>query len=154
MSVYQDYYLSPEDYKKAEKNGISKQLLDDRFYQKNWNKKRAVSQPRRDPNKHRKYIQRAKNNGINLNTYRLRVARGWSMQDASTEPPTSKKERINRVVKASRKYPDWVYDNLDKNNIKITTFYTRVNDMHWSLEDASTYPTMQRGQKREVTATI
>lgn len=147
MSVYDSYYLTPDDYAKAEKNGISKALLEDRFYRKNWNKKRAINQARRETNKHRKYIKQAKNNGISLNTYRVRLVRGWSMQDASTVPLTNKKERINRVRKANRKYPEWVYDNLEKNNIKITTFYTRVNDMHWSLEDASTLPILKAGQR-------
>jgi|SRR5699024_337908 len=126
MSVYQDYYLSPEDYKAAERNGIYKELLNVRFYHNNWSKERAINQPKRKHVQNCKYRKRAKDNGININTYTSRVQRGWSKKDASTITPLSEKERTRRVCKARRKYPDWVYDTLKEYDINIITFHERI----------------------------
>lgn len=87
--------------------------------------------------------QIAKDNGIKIGTLmsRVQVLR-WSIERAITEKP------IKPQMK-NRKYPDWVYENLEKNGIKRDTFRYRVNRCGWSLERACTTLPRINGRNRK-----
>src|SRR5699024_4816755 len=149
------YYITPEDYEKAKKNGINENLLYTRVYYNNWSIDRAINTPvqRHNP-KIYEWLQVARKNGIKDTTYYARVRRGWSPEKAATRPTVDIRDRKwldkqrKKSIKKTRVYPDWVHDNLKKYNISHNVFWQRVNKHGWSLKDASTYPTMKRGQRR------
>ena len=79
------FYITPEDYKKAEKNGISKRLLEGRVYISGWNVDRAINEPKRQWIDRKKWLEVAKQNGIKTETFYRRVNEyGMSPEEAST----------------------------------------------------------------------
>lgn len=146
------YYITPKDYEKAKEIGISENLLYTRVYFQNWSIDRAVSTP---PKKYRhleKYMKLAERNGINKSTFYKRVYRGMDAKEAAkTKVIKNNKKRLDEMrvnaQRETRKYPTWVYNNLDKYNINRSTFWKRVNEYGWDLEKASTTPPLKRGQR-------
>lgn len=84
------YYVSPEEYEIALKNGIKKENVYQRVYRYNWSIQRAITTPvrKRDMSYKEKgkneYLEIALQNGISANAYYVRVSRGWSKEKAST----------------------------------------------------------------------
>ena len=86
-------YISSVNYAIAQENGISKATLRNRVWNLNWPIKRAVTEPVREKeNDNSKWIEVAKENGININTFYGRIKLGWSAERAATTP-TGKKGR-------------------------------------------------------------
>src|SRR5699024_10987862 len=131
-----DYYITPEDYERALKNGVSKSTLERRVYHQLWDKKRAINTPIRKFDKDCKYVKQAKENGIKYGTYWERVNRGWSRQKASTQPVQNLRcEKYHERLRRERRlYPDWVYENMKKHGISQQTFHGRVRS-GWSLDE-------------------
>ena len=82
-------YLSEEDFKRAEINGISEQLLKQRVYIYGWDKELAIN--RKNERLCKKYTEEqlkiAESNGISRNTLRARLNSGWDMETATTKKP-------------------------------------------------------------------
>lgn len=85
-------YLTPEDYKIAESNGIPKKLAYQRFYLEDWSAERAITQPRQ--RNISKWVEIAKRNGISKSTFYHRVSKrmGWSPYKAATTPVNKRGE--------------------------------------------------------------
>lgn len=80
--------------------------------------------------------QQAEEAGLNRNTVRLRLMRGWPIQRAVTEP-AQKRRRIH--IKK-----EWV-DRAAANGIGYNTLHKRLTRAGgWSVEDACTRPVRQR----------
>ena len=135
-----NYYLTPDDYKQAEKNGITYKQLYRRVYIENWNKDRAINTPMRKVNDRKKWLKVARQNGIKDNAFYMRVnALGWTEQRAATTKTKSTKEITETArSKRGRKIPKKYLKQAKENGIKEATFYTRVYRYGWSYEDAST----------------
>src|SRR5699024_7006490 len=131
-SVY-DYYITPEEYAIAEKNGISYDTLNGGIRVYGWNKQRAITQPVKKQKKttnHGSYPKQAEENGIPRSTYYSRIRAGMSKREASTKSVRCNRKWAEKMrSKIKRKYPNWVYDNLEKNGINLGTFYYRVNKL-------------------------
>jgi len=94
----------------------------------------------REKTDNERYIKQAKENNIPINTFYGRIYnQGMSKEDASTIPV---KEKRN-----ASKYPDWVFENLKKNNITNNQFYARMQG-GWTLEKASTHPVRKKAKDR------
>lgn len=76
----------------------------------------------------------AEKNGISRHNVDQRLAMGWDITKAITEP-------IKESFK--KKYRKYV-ELAERNGICYPTFYNRVNIYKWSLEEASTTPIMTR----------
>ena len=127
------FYITPEDYIEAEKNGICKDTLETRVRKLGWSVKRAKTEKVRK--KHRiskELLEIAKANGIDRNTITDRIRQGWTVEEACRRPKKSGRQR---------KYPDWVYEEADRNGIRYSTVNHRVMD-GWTLEKACTTPVM------------
>lgn len=86
-------YISSVHYAIAEDNGISKATLRNRVWTLSWSIKRAVTEPVREKeNDNSEWLEVAKENGINRNTFYSRIKSGWSAERAATTP-TGKKGR-------------------------------------------------------------
>lgn len=89
-----NYYITPEEYSQAAKNGIPKNVLEERIRVYNWTKERALTEPKKDYNgEHTKWSIIAETNGINKNTFTSRVFNGWEYERAATTPVKNRGRR-------------------------------------------------------------
>lgn len=133
MKVY-DWYITPEEYRIAEKNGIKRGTLEKRIRHSGWDKEVALTKPIRKKGQHKKWIKLAKENGISADTFRKRInVYGWEIEAAATIPPTK-----GRPMKYSKK----IREELKKNGIKYHTFLKRI-ESGWDLKRAYTEKTWE-----------
>ena len=138
------YYLTPEHFELANKNGISKRLLGDRVYQRGWLIDRAISQPKQNKNSSEDFklwAKVAENNGISsiLFSQRLTVSK-WSYEKSATHKKMTKEE-IAAEAKKTNVYTVFTKEQHEiakTNGIKKGTMYARVRDYGWTVEDAIT----------------
>lgn len=134
MSNY--YYITPEDFTKAENNGICKDTLLSRVYRLGWSIDKAVNTPvlKRKITKEEFLI--GEQNGINRKLVSSRVCKqGWSVEKAINTPV--------RKAKA-RKYPNWVYDKCKENGIDVKLFLNRINAYKWDIDKACSTPPLSQ----------
>lgn len=87
-------YLTPDDFVKAEKNGINKETLRSRVNKYGWDIDRAINEPARlQVNDINKWIPLALENGISERALRGRFERGWAPYVAATKPLMKRGER-------------------------------------------------------------
>ena len=133
-----DSYITEEEYKIAEANGIDKRTLEERIRKQFWDKERAISQPKRKRGKYTKWYKIAESNGISRGTFIARVNEsGWSCERAATEPIKTVKEKAIIMAESRRKYPAEVYATLKANGINRNTFIARIR-RGWTVERAMT----------------
>ncbi|MBZ5212937.1 hypothetical protein LG208_13535 [Bacillus paralicheniformis] len=160
-----DYYISPEEFAKAEANGISKDTVVGRIRRQGWDKQRALSEPVRFADRSRFaadwaiYGKVAERNGVSRAAFRVRVYRGWSAEKAASTPKVEKKEQIKRMTERSprtkyRKFPEEVIKLAESNGIRYGTLRSRVTRNGWDMHIAATTPVMtqQEIQRKAVQA--
>lgn len=131
MNKVYDFYITPEEYLIAAKNGISKATLESRIRKYGWNKDKALNEPVKKTIDRKKWYAVAAKNGISKQLFLSRVNKDkWDPERAATEKVTTTAER-------NRKYSDKVYKELEKNGISKQLFYDRVHK-GWSIERAMT----------------
>lgn len=131
MNTY-DWYITPEEYRIAENNGIKRDTLEHRIRYHGWDKEKAITQPIQSQRKLTPWIKLAKENGISKGTFRARVCTyKWTLEKAATTPVGQAR---------NRKYPKWVREEISKNGIKYYTFLKRIEN-GWDLERAYTEKT-------------
>ena len=94
-----DFYITPEEYAIAEKNGISKDTLNFRIRRMGWDKEKALTTKTRKYTDRTKQIEIAKANGIGRSTFYDRLADGWKVEDAYTIPVMDSKQILERMWK-------------------------------------------------------
>lgn len=131
-------YITHEEYKIAEDNGIDKRTLEDRIRRQSWDKKRAISQPKRARGKYTKWYKIAESNGISRGTFIARVnIGGWDCERAATEPLKTIEEKAIIMANSRKVYADEVYATLEANGICRSTFEARLR-RGWQIERAMT----------------
>lgn len=129
-NVY-DFYITPEEYKRAAENGIRKAALEARIRKPGWDKERAINEPTQKREDRSKWCQIAIENGISKGTFMSRVnACKWSKEKAATIP-------VQNKGKIRRKYPDELYSVLKQNEINVQAFHKRIK-RGWTIERAMT----------------
>lgn len=98
-----NYYVTPEEYKIAESNGISRDLVNKRIRNYAWDKKKAITLPPSPTSKYGSIKDRLKENGIAESTFYKRIAYGWSIERACTEAINLRKDIINKMASARRR---------------------------------------------------
>ena len=124
-----EWYITPEEYEEAEKNGISRDTLEYRVRYLAWNKEDAVNKPLRNERykEFNKYKEMAIKNGIPVATFYHRIYKQKiSYKEAATKKP--------------KRYPEWVKYKLKENGIKFNTFCKRIEN-GWDLKRACTEKT-------------
>ena len=134
------YYITDEDYEEAQKNGINKNRLQARVLRLGWSIKRAKTQPiMKKKNITDEQLKIAKENGVDRRGILSRMSQsGMTLEEAISRP---KKQGM------PRKFPDWVYEEAQKNGIHYCTVNQRVN-MGWSLEKACTEPANKKYSRK------
>ena len=129
------FYITPEDYKIAEENGISKDTLLSRVRKLGWDVDKAITKPVRVKRKFtEEEIKTMEENGVNRNIAAGRRYWGWTLEEAITK---SKKKGRQYV------YPEWVYKEADKNGISYSALGNRIR-RGMSLEEACTRKMLTR----------
>nr|DAZ10932.1 MAG TPA: PVL ORF-50-like family [Caudoviricetes sp.] len=99
-----DYYVTPEEYEIAAALGISKDLVNKRIRLYTWPKQMAISTRPNETSRYDKSVKvKLKKNGINESTFYKRIAYGWSIERASTEPIKLRKDIINKMADMRRR---------------------------------------------------
>ena len=108
-----NYYITPEEYEEAEKNGITYDHVNTRVRGLGWDKERAITQPVKKYKRKRKNLQKwakvATKNGIPYTTFHSRIEKGMDHKEAATKPIKCKKEVVRRnESKKNEKYREKV----------------------------------------------
>lgn len=136
-----EFYITPEEYAIAEKNGISRQMVNNRVRSLGWDKKRALTQkPNVRKLLNKDLLDKAAKNGIGRETFRYRINNGWSLEDAVTVPPMDRKKLMKKLGEKSRKYPKELIATAKANGISIKTFYERIHTYKWDVIKAANTP--------------
>lgn len=136
------YYISPEDYERAAKNGIKPRTLERRVRDQAWDMKRATTTTPRKLNSRPAWVRIAAENGIPYQTFINRVSAKWSLERAATQPLMTNAKRREQMKKnnpVKRKYPEELVKQAASIGISRNTFYARVN-YGWSLERSASEP--------------
>ena len=123
------FYITPEDYKIAEENGISKDTLLSRVRKLGWDVDKAITKPVRAKRKFtEEEIKTMEENGVNPNIAAGRMCWGWNLEEAITKPKKKGRQYV---------YPEWVYKEANKNGISYSALGNRIR-RGMSLEEACT----------------
>lgn len=147
-------YVTPQDYKIAESNDISKDIVYSRVYSYGWDVDKAITTPvkKRDP-EFAKWRKRAVKNGIPSPTFHSRKKAGWSYKEAATKPIMTRKQV---AYKAAENLPTRIFTHeeirrAEALGIPYGTLVARHRTYKWSKERAITTPvkTQFRGKKAQ-----
>lgn len=137
------YYITPEDYEIAEKNGISKMNVYNRVTELGWPIQRAITEKVRIQNKG--YRELLKDHNINYNTFISRLRKGLSVEQALTMKVMTPEEKVKvRLKNIKRTFTDEELEIARKNGINKRALYWRVHVGRWSKEKAIHTPTLTK----------
>ena len=143
------YFISEEDYKIAESNGISRNVVYQRVNSYCWSIKRAITEPIKKLKKHYPDIlDKALSIGVSREAYYNRLKIGWSIEKASSTPIMSKEEIYENNSKKNTKYPEYK-DLAEKNGVPYSTFKRRVRT-GWDIKDAYTIKPMSKSEAGKI----
>ncbi len=132
------WYITPEDYKEAESNGIDKTLLEQRVRIYGWDIERAIKTKNKRHLLSDEALRKASELGIDRSTVFARMRLGWSEEKAISTPLGNTRRKV---------FPKWVYETADKYGISYSTVYNRVH-RGWGLVRACTERVKDNGRKR------
>ena len=99
-----DYYITPEEYEKAEKNGIDGWNLERRIRYLAWDKQKAIYTPKRKRDtRYSSLAKKAIDNGITRKAFYMRIERGMCPLEASKKPMLSQKEKLMKMNEINRR---------------------------------------------------
>ena len=135
------FYITPEDFKIAEENGISKSTLISRVRKLGWDVDKAITTPVRVKRKFtEEEIKTMEENGIDRDVAAGRMYWGWTLEEAITKPKKGGRQHV---------YPEWVYKEADKNGISYSALGNRIR-RGMSLEEACTKKTITKLEALEI----
>ncbi|PGX01637.1 hypothetical protein COE40_18895 [Bacillus cereus] len=139
------------DYEIAERNGITKNNVDQRVNKLNWSIEDAITKPKYVSlkKKYKKFVELAEQNGISYLNFRKRVVlHKWSPEEAATTPILTYQEVAERNNSKKRIIPKDIYAKARKNGILDSTLQTRILVMKWDMDVAATKPVRKRKKKQ------
>lgn len=135
------FYITPEDFKIAEENGISKDTLLSRVRKLGWDVDKAITTPVRAKRKFtEEEIKTMEDNGIDREVAANRMYWGWNLEEAITKPKKKGRQYV---------HPEWVYREADKNGISYSALNNRIKS-GMSLEEACTKKTITKLEALEI----
>lgn len=143
-----DYYITPEDFKRAEDNGISNDTLRQRVYSYGWPKGKAITKPVSKGTGWKEYKDIAEEHGICYRTFADRRKRGWDPHEAATKPVTENKNsiRIARSSRVDRVFTDEQIQRAKENGVGYDLLWNRVRRWKWDVETAINTPVLTLSQ--------
>src|SRR5699024_7204318 len=143
-----DYYITPEEYETAERNGISRVLLDKRVRDLLWDKETAINKPpRKQDYSLSKYDDVAEQNGIHRNTFFTRVKSGIQPEKAMMKPLQDKKKWSEQMKQRRKKrYPALEYNKHNDIELTASNSHQRKLTSRYTLYKGCTIPKRMREQ--------
>ncbi|MDF2790832.1 MAG: hypothetical protein K0S80_3933 [Neobacillus sp.] len=142
MSHY--FYITPEEYAKAETNGVDSFNLERRIHLLGWSKEKAMTKQLKTKTDREKWTKIAESNGIKHQTFMSRVnIYGMSEEESATKPLQDRKLHASINAEIIRKFPKKYVDLADKNGIPYHTFRARVM-RGWEFDEAATKPKVSK----------
>ncbi|MEC2958722.1 hypothetical protein P9Z77_02700 [Bacillus cereus] len=142
-----DYYITPEEYEIAEKNGVCASTLRSRIYDLCWSKERAINTPPIKNHLWREVKDVALSNGIAMKTFEKRIKLGWDFERAITQRPMNSKEiEKMREQKKKRVFTNEQIRRARLNGISYSRLWERVKKCKWDFERAINTPILSRSQ--------
>lgn len=140
-------YITPADYEKAEKNGISAQLLEQRVRSFLWDVDRSVNTPKKEQRCFKKvwakWKETAHVNGIDRGTFVKRISPPltWTEKEAATIPKGQRRK--------SRKWTNKELEIAEKNGVRGNGMSLPSARMRlgWSREDAIGTPKLTEEER-------
>ncbi|MEB9294891.1 hypothetical protein P4J18_12270 [Bacillus cereus] len=151
-----DFYITPDEYEEAEKNGISRDLLTCRVRKFGWDKEIAMTKPSRyNANRWKNIKEIALKNGISHSTYTARIKKGWRLIDAISKPPFDRYQSLKLATQVNPKNQNKILTDQQAkiaslNGISYRTAKARIKRSKWSIEEAITTPILtpqERGKR-------
>lgn len=146
MSHY--FYITPEEYEAAARNGVDAFNLERRIRLMAWPKEKAINTPLRKLTDRKKWRRIAEVNGIGYAAFISRINRGWDEQTAATKPLQTAEESREQALLASEKVrviPREIIDLARRNGIRHATLHDRIKK-GMSFEEAATRPLWNHSQ--------
>ena len=135
------FYITPEDFKIAEENGIPEYVVTTRVRKLGWDVDKAITTPVRTKRKFtEEEIKTMEENGIDRNTASCRLKWGWTVEEAISKPKKPGRQYV---------YPEWVYKEANKNGISYSALGNRIRS-GMSLEEACTKKTITKLEALEI----
>lgn len=135
------FYITPEDYEIAEKNGIKRATVYQRVNDSGWDIDRAITQP---PASHKtgNWTKWKDRSVVCYNTFAGRIRAGMTPEQAALTPiiPHAKRRKAPSV------FSDEQIEIARKNGISKSIASQRYHACGWSIEDAITIPVMDKSQ--------
>ena len=149
-----NYYITPEEYEEAKKNGIQPYNLELRIRLYGWDKERAITTPVQSYNIRKKWVQIAEENGIGYATFMTRVnTYKWDEERAATQPLQDRKTQMMHIKEKQRKIPDSILYMAKENGINYITLYQRIRK-GWDPAEAATTPPMSKADSARIAKRI
>ncbi|PAF19716.1 hypothetical protein [Terribacillus saccharophilus] len=140
-----DLYITPEEYEIAEKNGISRRILDARVRTFYWDKQKAITEPikKRNQTPWGDWKDVCKKNGISYGAFMYRIKNaGLDPEVAATKPlDRNQPDYFKRYVDKKRILTAEHLKTMEKNGLCKATVHMRRR-LGWSLEDAVNTPVL------------
>ncbi|PEA85888.1 hypothetical protein [Bacillus thuringiensis] len=142
-----DYYITPDEYERAERKGISASTLRSRIYDFCWRKERAINTPPIKNHLWREVKDIVLSNGIARKTFEKRIKLGWDLDRAINQRPMNSKE-IAKILEQKKKrvFTDEQIQQAEENGISYRLLYDRVRRRKWEWEVAITTPVLTRSE--------
>lgn len=141
----EEWELTEEHFQIAEKNGIPRKNVLQRFNKYYWDIERAITQPMRSHPDWDKWREIAHANGIDGILFRKRVKIGWSEERAATETRETGASRRKKESEELRKELSPYWEQAEANGISFQVFRKRLAK-GMSLEEAANRPKRWRGE--------
>lgn len=150
MSHY--FYITPEEYEEAERNGVDSFNLERRIRLLGWNKEKAIRTPLGKIKDRSHWAAVAKKNGIKYPTFMNRVRLGWDEKAAATTHPIPKSKQAEKMnKKKKRSIAKDIVQLAESNGIKYSTLRSRIRKGMDPLS-AATKPIMTRQESGKLGA--
>ncbi|MEK7014674.1 hypothetical protein [Bacillus sp. FSL R9-9410] len=143
-----DYYITPEDFERAEENGISNETLRQRVYGRGWPKEKAITKQITKGTGWRKYKRVAEEHGICYRTFADRIRKGMEPYEAATKPIMDNKEavKVARESKTDTVFTEDQVQRAERNGISRDLLWCRVRRWKWDVEVAINTPVLTPSQ--------
>lgn len=143
------WYITPEQYEKAEKNGIDRNTLSSRIRLRGWDIDRAMTEPKKKLTPFvvdEEILKKAKENGISRNALYCRIKRtGRPPEEAATMPMVKTLEARRELNAKRRKYSPEIIALAESNGISYANFKQRVR-FGMPIMEAATKPVMTKAE--------
>lgn len=146
------YYITPDEYEIAAKNGIRRQTVNNRVRDLAWSVNEAITKPPKRKRKYSEYealLEIAKSNDISKSTFSKRLDRGWSPIDAATRKKVDREHglSIGRRRHREKKYTENDALEAEKNRIPRRVMAERINKLDWDVHQAKTVPVLDKTER-------